>query len=76
MRLLKRVGDDKGGSLVELIIVIAIMAVLVAILAPQFIKYLGRARETALIEECRKCVVSGNTSTLYTCDISTGVLTP
>ena len=43
MRLLKRVGDDKGGSLVELIIVIAIMAVLVAILAPQFIKYLGRA---------------------------------
>lgn len=35
---------NKGFSLVELIIVIAIMAVLVAILAPQFLKYVENSR--------------------------------
>ncbi len=38
--------NNKGFSLVELIIVIAIMAVLIAILAPQFIKHVERSRET------------------------------
>jgi prepilin-type N-terminal cleavage/methylation domain-containing protein len=36
--------NNKGFSLVELIIVIAIMAVLVAILAPQMIKYVEKTR--------------------------------
>lgn len=36
--------NDKGFSLVELIIVIAIMAVLVVVLAPQYLKYVERAR--------------------------------
>ena len=36
--------DNKGFSLVELIIVIAIMAVLTALLAPQFLKYVEKAR--------------------------------
>ena len=31
--------DNKGFSLVELIIVVAIMAILVGLLAPQYIKY-------------------------------------
>ncbi len=38
--------DDKGFSLVEIIIVIAIMAILVAILAPQYIKYVEKTRVT------------------------------
>ena len=36
--------NNKGFSLVELIIVIAIMAVLVVVLAPQFLKYVEKAR--------------------------------
>ena len=35
---------NKGFSLVELIIVIAIMAVLVGVLAPQYIKYLDKSK--------------------------------
>lgn len=37
---------NKGFSLVELIVVIAIMAVLVAVLAPQFTKYIDRSRQS------------------------------
>ena len=36
--------NNKGFSLVELIIVIAIMAVLVGVLAPQFLKYVESSR--------------------------------
>lgn len=38
--------NNKGFSLVELIVVIAIMAVLVAVLAPQFTKYVDRSRQS------------------------------
>ena len=38
---------NKGFSLVELIIVIAIMAVLVGVLAPQYIKYVEESRVSA-----------------------------
>lgn len=37
--------NNKGFSLIELIIVIAIMAVLVAIIAPNLTKYLGSSKE-------------------------------
>lgn len=36
--------NNKGFSLVELIIVIAIMAVLIGLLAPQFLKYVQRSK--------------------------------
>lgn len=37
--------NQKGFSLVELIIVIAIMAVLIGLLAPQYLKFVARAKE-------------------------------
>lgn len=39
--------NNKGFSLVELIIVVAIMAVLVGVLAPQYIKYLDKSKVSA-----------------------------
>lgn len=36
--------NNKGFSLVELIIVIAIMAILIAVLAPQFLRYVEKSR--------------------------------
>ncbi len=51
--------NNKGFSLVELIIVIAIMAVLIGVLAPQFLRYVERSRyqkDTTAIEELRKAV--------------------
>ena len=42
----KKEMNNKGFSLVELIIVIAIMAILVGVLAPQFIRYVERSRES------------------------------
>lgn len=39
--------SNKGFSLVELIIVVAIMAILVGVLAPQYIKYVERSKVAA-----------------------------
>lgn len=44
--------NNKGFSLVELIIVIAIMAILVGVIAPQLIKYIEKSRQSADIQLC------------------------
>lgn len=44
---MKKTTDNKGFSLIELIIVIAIMAVLVAIIAPNLTKYLSSSKKNA-----------------------------
>ena len=55
---------NKGFSLVELIIVIAIMAVLVGVLAPQFIKYVEQSRRSKDIQ------AAANLQTAYLTDIA------
>lgn len=46
--------NNKGFSLVELIIVIAIMAILAGVLAPQFVKYIGRSRVSSDIQNAQQ----------------------
>ncbi|MBO4608813.1 MAG: prepilin-type N-terminal cleavage/methylation domain-containing protein [Lachnospiraceae bacterium] len=46
----KEMKENKGFSLVELIIVIAVMAVLIAVLAPLFIKYVEQSRRSRDIQ--------------------------
>ena len=60
--------NNKGFSLVELIIVIAIMAVLIAVLAPQFLRYIERSRlqsdNTAIGEIANACKVAATDETI------------
>ncbi len=60
--------NNKGFSLVELIVVIAIMAVLVGVLAPQFIKYVESSRRSTDISNAQNI----QSSTLA--DIAEGTL--
>ena len=48
--------NNKGFSLVELIIVIAIMAILIAVLAPQYIKYVEKSRQSADLDNWQAIV--------------------
>ena len=45
--------NNKGFSLVELIIVIAIMAILIVVLAPQYLKYVERSRNSTDLQNAR-----------------------
>lgn len=79
--------NNKGFSLVELIIVIAIMAILVVVLAPQYLKYVEKSRissdaQTAVEFESAMSVLASdpditlNTSGTYTVtSTTTGAIT-
>lgn len=52
--------DNKGFSLVELIIVIAIMAVLVGLLAPQYLKYVNNSKVSTDISNAQEIATAVN----------------
>lgn len=54
--------DNKGFSLVELIIVIAIMAILVGIIASQVIPYMEKSRESKDLTTLDTCLTSFQTT--------------
>lgn len=66
---MKKKMNNKGFSLVELIIVIAIMAVLIGILAPQFIRYVERSRRSTDIQAAQSL------QTAYLADVADGTIT-
>lgn len=51
---------NKGFSLVELIIVIAIMAVLVGVLAPQYLKYVNNSKVSTDVSNAQEVVTAVN----------------
>jgi len=68
---------DAGFSLVELIIVIAIMAALIAILAPQYLKYVEKSRVSAdktqideIIKAVKVCAADPDTTAVPPLTIS------
>lgn len=75
MNVMKKKEDNKGFTLVELIVVIVILAILAAILVPSLIKWIDKAKEEQLAIEARSVYMAaqgmiseayGTSATAYT----------
>ena len=64
--------NNKGFSLVELIIVIAIMAVLIGVLAPQYLKYVEKSRKSADLDTIDSMVSAVE---IYSADPANSIVT-
>lgn len=60
MIVMKKEMNNKGFSLVELIIVIAIMAVLIGVLAPQYLKYVNNSKVSTDITNAEQIATTIN----------------
>ena len=57
-KLLNKKKNNKGFTLVELVIVVAILAILVGLLAPQYTKYVEKSRKSADASNLEELVTS------------------
>jgi type IV pilus assembly protein PilA len=67
--------NNKGFSLVELIIVIAIMAILIAVLAPQYLRYVEKSRlqaDNSAVGEVANAVKVAAANDLIASELSDG----
>ena len=64
--------DNKGFTLVELVIVVAILAILVGILAPQYTKYVEKSRKSADVSNLENLVTFKTAAADGTTDIKAG----
>lgn len=72
----QRTLNNKGFSLIELIVVIAIMAILVGVLAPQFMKYVESSRQSTDIQNAaaiRSAVEVGVTNGDINSDVTVSI---
>lgn len=70
---MKRLNSNAGFSLVELIVVIAIMAVLVGITAPQYIRYVEKSRIQKVISNTKTVADGINVALTDAAAFETGV---
>ena len=67
--------NQQGFTLVELIVVIVILAILAAILVPQLLGYIDKAKENQYILDAKNCITAAQAeiSKLYAYDGSVGI---
>ncbi len=53
--------NEKGFTLVELIVVLVILAILATLLVPALTGYIDKAKEKTVVAECRSCVTAAQT---------------
>ncbi len=71
--MIKRMRNEKGFSLVELIIVIAIMAIVAGVVAPTVFKYVDKARRRTIENDAKAVYTAANSAII---DFFSGDLAP
>lgn len=61
MKMMKKLKEKKGFTLVELIVVLVILAILAALLIPALTGYIDRAKRKSVVAETRQAVMAAQT---------------